>query len=87
LEQPVTIDEVRRAMWDCNDSNALGPGGFTFSFYKTIWLLIGNKVFHMVSEFFRIRKLPKVVNISYVTLVPKNTPKKIHGVQANQFDS
>jgi hypothetical protein len=83
----VTIDEVRRAMWDCNDSNALGSGGFTFSFYKTIWLLIGNKVFHMVSEFFRIRKLPKVVNISYVTLVPKNTPKKINGVQANQFDS
>jgi len=41
----------------------------------------------MVSEFFRIRKLPKVVNISYVTLVPKNTPKKINGVQANQFDS
>lgn len=53
LEQPVTIDEVRRAMWDCDYSKALGPGRFTFSFYKTIWLLIGNKVFHMVSEFFR----------------------------------
>jgi hypothetical protein len=35
LEQPVTMDEVKRALCDCDGSKAPKPDGFTFNFYKT----------------------------------------------------
>jgi hypothetical protein len=78
LEQPVTMDEVKRAVCDCDGSKAPEPDGFTFSFYKTTWSLIRNEVFHMISKFFRIEKLLKGVTTSYVTSVPKNAhPTKL----------
>ncbi|XP_011041574.1 PREDICTED: uncharacterized protein LOC105137508 [Populus euphratica] len=49
-----------------------GPDGFTFNLYKAAWSLIGDELFHVVSEFFRVGKMPKGVDTSYVTLLPKN---------------
>ena len=43
------------------------PDGLTFNFYRATWSLIGDELFHVVFEFFRIGKMPKGVNISYVT--------------------
>jgi len=67
------MDEFRRVVWDCDSSKAPRPDGFIFNFYKIAWPLIGEELFRVVSEFFIIEKLPKSVNTSYVTLVPKNT--------------
>lgn len=56
----------------CGIVMAPGPDGFTFNFYKAAWSLIGDELFHVVSEFVRVGQMPKGVNTTYVTLVPKN---------------
>ena len=30
----VTLDEIKRCMWDCDGSKSLGPDGLNFKFYK-----------------------------------------------------
>ena len=40
LEANITIDGVKRAVWECGKDKAPGPDGFTFDFLKSsgIWL-------------------------------------------------
>nr|GFC17513.1 transposon TX1 putative 149 kDa protein [Tanacetum cinerariifolium] len=37
LESMVTIEEVKRAVWDCGSDKAPGPDGYTFGFYLHFW--------------------------------------------------
>nr|GEU92393.1 retrovirus-related Pol polyprotein from transposon TNT 1-94 [Tanacetum cinerariifolium] len=37
LETPVSLDEVKNAVWDCGSSKAPGPDGFSFTFVKKYW--------------------------------------------------
>lgn len=36
LERRVSIDEIRKAVWDCGSDKAPGPDGFSFSVFETI---------------------------------------------------
>ncbi|XP_073263045.1 uncharacterized protein [Populus alba] len=71
LERPPSMEEVKQAVWDCDGSKAPDPDGFTFCFYKKVWNIISSKVFMLVKSFFRTGKLPKGINSSFVTLIPK----------------
>jgi hypothetical protein len=53
LERPPSMEEVKQAIWDCDGSKALGPDGFTFSFYKKVWNIISSEVFMLVKFFFQ----------------------------------
>lgn len=71
LEREVTSDEIKRCVWDCDGSKSPGPDGFNFKFYKLAWDFIAEDLFDLITEFFRTGSMPKGVNLSYITLVPK----------------
>ena len=71
LDQNITREEIKRAVWDCDEDRAPGPDGFTFKFFKTFWELIEGDVDRFVHEFFRTNSFPKGCNSSFIALIPK----------------
>jgi len=47
LEQDATLEEVKQAVWDCDVSKAPCPDGFTLSFYRKAWHLLGIEILSM----------------------------------------
>lgn len=52
LEQIVTKEEVKQAVWDCGVDKSPGPDGFSFCFYRHFWPMIEDDVFGAVEYFF-----------------------------------
>ncbi|GKA36061.1 putative RNA-directed DNA polymerase, eukaryota, reverse transcriptase zinc-binding domain protein [Tanacetum coccineum] len=71
LDQNITREEIKRAVWDCGGDRAPGPDGFTFKFFKTFWDLIEGDVVRFVLDFFRTNSFPKGCNSSFIALIPK----------------
>ncbi|GJS50114.1 RNA-directed DNA polymerase, eukaryota, reverse transcriptase zinc-binding domain protein [Tanacetum coccineum] len=70
--------EIKNAMFEIEDSKALGPNGFTARFYKSAWSIIGSDVCKAILEFFHSGKLLGEVNATLISLVPKiQTPNKV----------
>nr|GEY01904.1 hypothetical protein [Tanacetum cinerariifolium] len=51
LERNVTIEEIKRAVWDCGTNKSPGPDGFTFEFFQRYWKFLENDIFAAVMEF------------------------------------
>nr|GEX18958.1 RNA-directed DNA polymerase, eukaryota [Tanacetum cinerariifolium] len=71
LEGMVTIEEVKRVVWDCGSDKAPGPDGYTFSFCRHVWSMIEKDVFAAVQYFFNHGDIPKGCNSTFITLIPK----------------
>ncbi|GJW87484.1 RNA-directed DNA polymerase, eukaryota [Tanacetum coccineum] len=59
LEQDITKEEVKRAVWDCGVDKSPGPDGFSFYFYRHFWSMIEDDVFGAVEYFFINGDIPK----------------------------
>ncbi|GLU21787.1 hypothetical protein SLE2022_379030 [Rubroshorea leprosula] len=78
LTASLSVEEVKDAMWGCDDSKALGPNGFNFKFLKEMWETMKEDVCNFAIEFHRTGKLVKGANVSFVVLIPKKeNPVKI----------
>ncbi|GJR59307.1 putative RNA-directed DNA polymerase [Tanacetum coccineum] len=65
------------AMFSIGDDKAPGPDGFTSTFFKKSWDLVGNDVCRAVREFFNNGQLLKEINHTFLALIPKvATPLK-----------
>ncbi|VFQ77258.1 unnamed protein product [Cuscuta campestris] len=73
LLAPITIKEVKEAVFSIGDDKALGPDGFSASFFKSQWQLVGPDLFEAVAEFFHHGKLLKQLNHAFIALIPKTT--------------
>ncbi|GKD94613.1 RNA-directed DNA polymerase, eukaryota [Tanacetum coccineum] len=73
IESEVTIEEIKKAVWDCGTEKAPGPDGFTFGFYRHYWYLIHNDVYAAVRYFFMNIDIPKGCNSSFIALIPKSS--------------
>ncbi|GKA09496.1 RNA-directed DNA polymerase, eukaryota [Tanacetum coccineum] len=71
LERDVTIEEIKKAVWDCGFDKSHGLDGFTFEFFKKYWSIVGNDVVNAVKEFFLSSTFPNGCNPSFVALIPK----------------
>ncbi|GKE42501.1 putative RNA-directed DNA polymerase, eukaryota, reverse transcriptase zinc-binding domain protein [Tanacetum coccineum] len=71
LETPVSLDEVKNAVWDCGSSKAPGPNGFSFAFVKKYWDDIKVDILEYVNIFLGTSSLPHGSNSSFFTLIPK----------------
>lgn len=40
IEEEITREEIKRAVWDCSSDKSLGPDGFTFAFFKKYWHIV-----------------------------------------------
>ncbi|GJS95051.1 hypothetical protein Tco_0802019 [Tanacetum coccineum] len=71
LECDVSIEELKRAVWECGTDKSPGPDGFTFGFYRKFWTTIEKDVFAAVTHFFTYGDIPKGCNSSFIALIPK----------------
>ncbi|MCI81305.1 transposon TX1 putative protein, partial [Trifolium medium] len=44
-------EEIKEAVWDCEDSKSPGPDGVTFDFLKEFWEEVKGDFFRFISEF------------------------------------
>ena len=71
LENSVTDEEIRAAVWDCGSQKAPGPDGFSFLFLKNYWELLKEDLGKAVRSVFDSNVMPKGVNSSFITLIHK----------------
>ncbi|GKA96271.1 RNA-directed DNA polymerase, eukaryota [Tanacetum coccineum] len=50
MEEDVSYDEVKRAIWECGSDNTMGPDEFTFEFFKKFWYVVGEDVVRAVHD-------------------------------------
>ncbi|GJW97163.1 hypothetical protein Tco_0178971 [Tanacetum coccineum] len=71
LETPVSLDEVKNAVWDCGSSKAPRPDRFLFAFVKKYWDDIKVGILEFFNIFLDTSSLPHGSNSSFFTLIPK----------------
>nr|KAJ0220562.1 hypothetical protein LSAT_V11C200090910 [Lactuca sativa] len=71
LEDPFSLDEIKATIWACGSDKAPGPDGFSFSFLKQHWEVIGGDFYLAVKHFEATRYIDKGCNSSFITLIPK----------------
>jgi hypothetical protein len=65
------MEEVKNIVWGCDGSKCPGPDGFNFKFYRLAWDFIAQDILNIVLSCFRTGRLPKGIETTYVTLLPK----------------
>ncbi|GJR89309.1 RNA-directed DNA polymerase, eukaryota [Tanacetum coccineum] len=71
LEDVVSNEEIKKAIWDCGSAKSPGPDGFTFEFFKRFWSIVGGDVINAIKEFFISSTFLNGCNPSFIALIPK----------------
>ncbi|GKB55422.1 putative RNA-directed DNA polymerase, eukaryota, reverse transcriptase zinc-binding domain protein [Tanacetum coccineum] len=71
LECPVSSDEIKKAVWDCDGDKAPGSGGFLFKILKRYREIFKFDMELFVSDFFTKLRMPPGTNSAFITLLPK----------------
>lgn len=71
LIDPVTMKEVKQAVFNLGVNKAPGPDGLNGVFFQKNWEIIQNDVLLVVSSFFQSGELGDFVNETVVALIPK----------------
>ncbi|GJU58650.1 RNA-directed DNA polymerase, eukaryota [Tanacetum coccineum] len=77
LEDYVSIDEIRKAVWECGENKSPGPDGYTFEFYRKFWYLVGPDFCKAIQWLFYHSNFPRGCNSSFVALIPKVPDAKL----------
>ncbi|XP_019418502.1 PREDICTED: uncharacterized protein LOC109329277 [Lupinus angustifolius] len=79
LDDGFLAEEIKAAVWSCVGDKSLGPDGFNLNFFQACWDIIKNDIILFIQEFYLFGKLPKGLNSSFITLIPKiKNPSKTH---------
>ncbi|XP_021996237.1 uncharacterized protein LOC110893435 [Helianthus annuus] len=73
MVRPITLEEIKSAMFAIGNDKAPGPDGFTAAFFKNAWDIVGSDISNAVLDFFNTGKLLKQLNHMLLILVPKIT--------------
>lgn len=71
LLRPVSMDEVRHAVFSMDPDSSPGCDGYPGSFYRHCWDIISTDVFMAVQEFFVGVPLPRIISSTLIVLLPK----------------
>ncbi|GJU08325.1 RNA-directed DNA polymerase, eukaryota [Tanacetum coccineum] len=77
LESDVSLEEIKKAVWECGTNKSLGPDGFSFKFIRKYWNIIQHDVVNTVKEIFSSSKFPPGSNSSFITFIPKSLDAKM----------
>ncbi|KAK5834954.1 hypothetical protein PVK06_010634 [Gossypium arboreum] len=78
LEVPFSREEIREAVWSCDESKSPGSDGFNMCFFRRCWETVKEDLFRMMSDFYRTGKLESSINCSFIALIPKlDNPSEI----------
>lgn len=71
LIKEITMEEVKRAVFEINPSKCPGSDGMSGYFYQQFWETIGEEVTAMVQNFFNNGELEEGINRTNICLIPK----------------
>ena len=78
LVMPFSLDEVKVAVWDCENFKCPGPDGINFGFIKDLWDIMKDDVMRFLVEFHRNGRLAKGINNTFIALIPKvDSPQRL----------
>ncbi|KAG7571789.1 Endonuclease/exonuclease/phosphatase superfamily [Arabidopsis suecica] len=80
LVQPIQVEEIQRTLFSMPLNKAPGPDGYTVEFFKAAWPVVGHDFVVAVQSFFLYGFMPKGINGTILTLVPKAAREKCIGV-------
>ena len=79
LTKPFCVEEVKAAVWDCDNFKSLGPDGISFGFIKKIWDILTDDLMRFLHEFHRNGRLAKGINSTFIALIPKvDSPQRLN---------
>jgi len=79
LIKPSSVDEVKAAVWDCDNFKCPGPDGIFFGFIKDFWDILKDDVLCFLHEFHRNGRLSKGINSTFIGLIPKvDSPQRLN---------
>ena len=64
-------EEIKAAFWSLKAFKAPRPDGLHAGFFHRFWLIVGNSVVDVVKKVFTERVVPKYLNRTLITLIPK----------------
>ncbi|KAG7535395.1 Endonuclease/exonuclease/phosphatase superfamily [Arabidopsis thaliana x Arabidopsis arenosa] len=80
LTREVSLEEVKKAVFEMNPTKAPGPDGMTALFYQRFWPIISADLLATVRSFFATGTLDPRLNMTNICLVPKaGRPKEMSG--------
>ncbi|KAK9668455.1 hypothetical protein RND81_13G061800 [Saponaria officinalis] len=68
---PVTNAEVKEALLSIDPNSSPGSDGFSSGFFISAWNLIESDFCSVIKEYFRTSRMPKQINTTLITLIPK----------------
>ena len=71
LEERVSIEEIKSALWSMKPYKASSLDGLHAGFFQCFWLIIGDSVKDEVLKAFSIRKILDYLNKTHIVLIPK----------------
>ncbi|XP_062076005.1 uncharacterized protein LOC133780148 [Humulus lupulus] len=71
LLRPFNKSDVKKALFSIHSSKSPGLDGFGSGFFKGLWADIGDEISQSVLEFFQNGFLPKSLNETVISLIPK----------------
>ncbi|GJZ78556.1 putative RNA-directed DNA polymerase, eukaryota, reverse transcriptase zinc-binding domain protein, partial [Tanacetum coccineum] len=71
MVRTVTDQEVKESMFSMGDDKSPGPDGYTASFFKEAWEIVGTEVTQAIRLFFINGNLLKEINPTIIALIPK----------------
>ncbi|XP_062113347.1 uncharacterized protein LOC133824478 [Humulus lupulus] len=71
LIKPFSSKDVKAAMFSISSIKSLGPDGFGAGFFKSLWKDIRKEVAKAILDFFETGYIPKAMNNTILTLIPK----------------
>lgn len=73
LNEDFTEKEVKQVLWQIDGEKAPCPDGYGSNFFKDSWDIIIKDLEEGVLEFFKSRKMLKVINNTIITVIPKSS--------------
>ncbi|CAM8893804.1 unnamed protein product [Rhodiola kirilowii] len=71
LIREVTYMEIWNALNKIDAAKSPGPDGFSYSFFKTNWNILGNEFCTSVRHCLKNNALPRGMNAAFIALIPK----------------
>uniref|UniRef100_A0A803PUD0 Reverse transcriptase domain-containing protein n=1 Tax=Cannabis sativa TaxID=3483 RepID=A0A803PUD0_CANSA len=71
LLEPISDEEIRRALFQMHPDKSPGPDGMTPGFFQKLWPVVGNDVRLLVRSFFDSGYFPPSLNETNIVLIPK----------------
>ncbi|KAL0301519.1 UNVERIFIED_CONTAM: hypothetical protein Sradi_6428700 [Sesamum radiatum] len=67
----MSVEEIKLTFFDIAEDKSPGPNGYTTTFYKAAWPVVGGEITRAIIDFFTNGRLLKQVNATLLVLIPK----------------